>query len=234
MIIMRCIVVGDSMPMPSFELNYEDTYLFKLKSYFKSVEFIDRCRRASSVRRLVSEGINSSGYDLLEMYNPDFVILNLGATDASPRLLPREALYTRIINTMPFAKGIYNIVRRVKGRTISCNDVSPEKFYSCLSKYVERAKNHNVIVYCVKIAYFGSKVLKKNPLANKSFDLYNKLYDKLAYEYDNVRLVTPLQFTDFIEYDKKLQSDYIHLTADASTEVFENIKAAILKDFDFN
>ena len=218
------------MPMPSFELKYEDTWLFKFKQYFSSVEIIDKCRRASSVKRLVTEGIGGLGYDLLEMYEPNFVILHLGATDAAPRLLHRNAWYVKILNMVPCSKFIYDIIRKVKGRTISCADVSPEVFYKCLSKYVERAMKHNVIVFCVKIAYFGSRVIKRSPHANEAFDLYNKLYDKLANEYSNVRIIIPLEFKNFAEYDKKLQSDYIHLTSEASFEVFENIKSAILEN----
>ena len=228
---MRCIVIGESMPMPSFELKYEDTWLFRLKQFFLNVEIIDKCRRSSSVRRLVTEGQNALGYDLLEFYEPDFVILHLGLTDASPRLLPREALYTKIINRLPFSKFIYNIVRRTKGRTISCADLSPDAFYSCLSKYAKRAKAKGVIVYCIKIAYCGSKVLKVSPHMNEAIDLYNSLYDKLASEYSNVRLVQPLPSLSISELDKILQADAIHLTPQASCMVFENVKSAILKDF---
>lgn len=231
---MRCIVVGESMPMPSFELKYEDTWLFRLKQFFPNVEIIDKCRRSSSVRRLVSEGQNALGYDLLEFYEPDFVILHLGLTDASPRLLPREVLYTKIINRLPFSKSIYNIVRKTKGRTISCADLSPKAFYSCLSRYAERAKTKGVIVYCIKIAYCGSKVLKVSPHMNEAIDLYNSLYDKLALEYSNVRLIQPLPTLSISELDKILQADAIHLTPQASHMVFENVKSAILKDFNLS
>jgi hypothetical protein len=95
---MRCIVVGDSLPMPSLELKYEDTWVHHFRKDFPTVEVIDKCARSSSVKRLVREGINSNGSDLLEIYEPDFVITHLGIVDAAPRLLPRNAIGTKLLN----------------------------------------------------------------------------------------------------------------------------------------
>ena len=133
---MRCIIVGDSMAMPTMELKYSETWVYLLKQDFPQIDIIDKSRRSSSVRRLIPEGQNSKGYDLLEFYSPNIVILQLGITDVAPRLLHRESLITKCINHLPppISKLIYNVVRKVKGRTISCADVKPNEFYFCLSE----------------------------------------------------------------------------------------------------
>lgn len=227
----RCIVIGSSMSMPSLELKYEDTYLFKLKQYFSDIEFIDKCRRSSSVQRLVSEGQNSLGFDLLEFYNPNFVILHLGATDAAPRLLPRKKTWTKFINLLPFSGIIYDFVRKTKGRTISCADLSPDAFYNCLEKYIKRAQNMGVIVFCIKIIHFGSKLVKASPHVNESFDLYNKQFEKLTNNFSNVKLINALPEMSISDIDQILQSDSMHLTSEGSLIVFENIKNAILNQY---
>lgn len=224
---MRCIIVGSSMAMPSLQLSYEDTWVYKLIKIYKDSEFVDKSRRSSSVRRLVSEGQNSLGYDLLEFYNPNFVILQIGITDASPRLLPRGKLYTKIINKLPFSKFIYNIVRKTKGRTISCADLTQEQFYDCLSKYAKRALDLGIDVYCIKIAHCGSKVIKVSPHMNEAIDLYNKMYDKLSCEFDNVQLITPFAGYDESKLDDILQSDHIHLTPKGCDIVLNNILSVI-------
>ena len=65
---LRCIVIGSSMTMPSFDLQYEKTWHYQLIKRYPNVEFIDKNTRSSSVRRLVKEGALSKGYDLLEYY----------------------------------------------------------------------------------------------------------------------------------------------------------------------
>lgn len=228
---MRCLIVGASMPMPTFELKYEDTWLYRFMKSFPQLEVIDKCRRASSVERLVKEGMMSKGYDLLELYNPDFVILHIGLTDASPRLLPRKALFTKIINRLPFSKFIYNLVRKTKGRTMSCADLSPDQFYVCLEKYVTRAAERGVIVFCIKIAHCGSKVLKVSPEMNMAIDIYNSKYDELAANFANVKVVDPLSPMADDELDSMLQTDGIHFMPKASNMCFENVKAAVIKEF---
>lgn len=228
---MRCVIVGSSMSMPSLQLSYENTWIYKLNNIYKDIEFIDKSSRSSSVRRLVSEGQKSLGYDLLEFYSPDFVILQLGITDASPRLLPREKLYTKIINKLPFSEFIYNIVRKTKGRTISCADLTPEQFYDCLSKYAKRALDLGVDVYCIKIAHCGSKVLKVSPHMNEAIDLYNGMYDKLSSNFKNVKTIVPFAGYDESKLDDILQTDHIHLTPKGSDIVLNNILSVVKKSY---
>lgn len=222
---LRCIVIGSSMAMPSNDLGYEKTWLYKLIKKYPSVEFIDKNTRSSSVRRLVKEGALNNGYDLLEYYSPDFVIMQIGISDCSPRLLKREALSTKFINTLPFSKLIYDFVRKTKGRTISCCDINTETFYNCLAAYAERAKNNGVRLFCIKIAYTGDCVVKKSPHMIESINLYNKEFDKLAACFDNVSVINPLP--DFESIEDLFLSDGIHLNEKGTDIVFQNIVSAI-------
>lgn len=213
------------MTMPSFDLKYEDTWHYKLIDKYPNVEFIDKNTRSSSVRRLVTEGALSKGYDLLEYYSPDFIITQIGIADCSPRLLKRESYLTKIINTLPFSKFIYNIVRKTKGRTISCADIDTKKFYSCLAAYAERAMKQNVQIFCVKIAHTGRGVVKKSPHMIEAIDLYNEEFDKLAKNYPNVTIVTP--FPDDVDIQELLIKDEIHPNKKGSDIIFSNIDNAI-------
>lgn len=229
---MRAMFVGASMLMPTLELKYEDTIICRIKKAFPNIDFIDKTRRAYSTSRLLDEGQNSLGYDLLEFYAPNFVILYMGLTDASPRLLKRNAWYTKVINHLPCSKFIYHLVRKCKGRTISCADVSPEKFYKNLSIYANRASKEKCIIFCVKILHCGEKVVKKSPQMNESVDLYNTLFDKLAQCYSNVVVIEPsLGLKKSLE--DYMQSDHIHLNPDGCRIISENIINAIKKNISF-
>lgn len=222
---LRCIVIGSSMTMPSFDLDYEHTWLYKLIKRFPNIEFIDKNSRSSSVRRLVKEGALSKGYDLLEYYSPDFIITQIGIADCSPRLLKREALSTKLINKLPFSKWIYDLVRKTKGRTISCCDIDTVTFYKCLETYAERAKNKNVHVFCIKIAHTGVSVIKKSPHMIEAIDLYNKEFDKLASNFSNVTVIDP--FLEDVDIQPLLIKDDIHPNEQGSEVIFQNIVKSI-------
>lgn len=226
---MRCLLIGASMSMPSSELAYEDTWVYKIIRTFPDIEFIDKCRRSSSATRLVTEGQNGKGYDLLEQYTPDFVITHFGITDSYPRLLKRNSLTTRLINRLPrfISNFIYNIVRKTKGRTLSCSDLSPSEFHKYFAQYCKRAENLGIHVFCVKIAYCNDIVLRKSPKVTEAVDIYNQVFDRLEREFSNVTIITPLPLDlDLNNYDI-LQSDGIHLTAKGSDLVFQNILNAV-------
>lgn len=227
---MRCLIIGSSKSMPSLELKYENTWVYRLIKIFLDIEFIDKNHRSSSARRLVTEGALAKGYDLLEFYNPDCVITHFGITDSYPRLLKREAIITRFINHLPrpISNLIYDIVRKTKGRTISCCDISPQQFKDCFGQYCNRAKKQGVHVFIVKIAYCNDKVIQKSPHVIEAINLYNAQLDEVANMFNNVSTITPLPADADLNSPIFLQTDGIHLTAKGSEIVFNNIKNAIL------
>ena len=209
------------MCMPSTEVDYESTWPYMIISKYPNIHFIDKNRRSSSARRLVSEGALSKGFDLLEYYKPDFVITHFGITDCAPRLLKREALYTKIVNRLPFSKLIYDFVRKTKGRTISCCDIDNTTFYNCFAQYAERAEKMNTQVFCVKIAHVGSGVVKKSPHINESVDLYNKEFDRLEASFNNVKVIDPFPIGDDLR--KYYTKDEIHINQRGAEVVFSRL-----------
>lgn len=213
------------MCMPSMEVDYEDTWPYMIITKYPNILFIDKNKRSPSARRLITEGALSKGYDLLEYYKPDFVITHLGITDCAPRLLKREALYTKIINQLPFSKLVYDFVRKTKGRTISCCDISSTTFYNCFAQYAERAKKINTQVFCVKIAHVGDGVVKKSPHINESVDLFNQEFDRLEANFDNVKTIDPFPVeADLREF---YTNDEIHMNLRGTEIMFSRIVKAI-------
>jgi hypothetical protein len=222
---MRAIIIGSSMAMPRLECNYDDTWIAKLVKKYPQIEFIDKCRRSSSAIRLVDDGAGAGdtrrGADLLEYYNPNFVITQIGITDCSPRLLKRNKKSTKIINELPdfLSKLIYDFVRKNKGRAIKNADLSVSEFRQCWINYIQRAKDLNTFVICVKISIPTSLFLSKSPLSASAIDLYNNVFEKLALEYSNLICFDPYNQSDI----DRVAIDEFHVNEEGQTIVFNKL-----------
>ena len=203
---MRVLVIGDSLVMPRLEYNYDETWLSHLVNHYPSIEFIDKSRRSSSARRLVNDGAGAGdsrrGADLLEYYNPDLVITQIGITDCSPRLLKRDKLYTKVINSLPrnISNLIYNYIRKTKGRTMKNNDLSPEEFRNCWENYIKRANIIGTKILCLLIAPAVDRFLMANPLVEESIKIYNRVLEDLVQKYPNFVCVTPFTKLEMEEF----------------------------------
>lgn len=221
---LRCLVIGDSMPLPSPELKYTDTWLYRINVLYPNLHIINRCQRSSSARRLKGEG--PLGKDILELYQPDFVITHLGIPDAAPRLLKREALSTKIINHLPFSKYIYNYFRKTRGRTIENCDISTETFFDCFDSYAKRCMQNGIPLFIVEISY-GTTVLKISPRFNDSVQLYNQQLHRIGQLYNNATIIPAIDGTDNDDY----QLDGIHLSAQGQNKILNNIIKEIKSQF---
>lgn len=220
---MKCLIAGDSFAMPTEELAYEDTWPHLLYEEMPGLEIISKAERSRSVRSLNTGGYKGNGWDFLELIAPDFVIMHLGISDCAPRLLKREATLTKLLNLLPFSKMIYNIVRKTKGRTISCSDLSPEVFYDNVARYMKRAQDMGVTVFIIKISNGGQKVIKISPHFNEAVDLYNTVFDRIGKEFNNAVLIEGIDGSD----ESVFQSDGIHLLKNGNQIIFNRLKAAI-------
>src|SRR5690554_2952573 len=94
----RVLIVGSSMAMPRKEVHYDETWIYKLTKEFSNIEVIDKCRRASTSVRLVSDGAGAGdkirSADLLEYYSPNLVITQIGMTDCAPRLFKVKGFFS--------------------------------------------------------------------------------------------------------------------------------------------
>ncbi len=208
------------MPLPSPELDYVDTWIYKFSTLSPDLHVINRCYRSSSATRLKGEG--PGGGDVFDLFQPDFIITHLGIPDAAPRLLKRNAISTRIINHLPFSNLVYNIVRKTRGRTIKNCDISPMEFFACYDTYAKACKKINLNIFIILISK-GTTVLKLSPHFNESVDLYNTQLKKVAELNENVILVDGLDGTCLDDY----QSDGIHFTAKGQNKIFLNVISAL-------
>ena len=220
---MRCLILGSSMTLPTDELKFEETWFYMLSQRFPSVDFFDKCKRSSSARRLTTEGPNSSGKDTLEYYHPNFVITQIGTTDAAPRLFKREAFLTHVINHLPFSKLIYNIARKTRGRVLKNCDLTPEQFKDNFNRYAKRAAATNTRVYIIEIGKVTDKVVRKSPHYNECVDIFNSKLREVAKENSNVTIIPAISADDVND----CQSDGIHQNASGQLKMFANILAAV-------
>lgn len=215
----RFLIIGSSMSLPSDELKYEDTWPYLLQNSCGDAEFVINSKRSSSATRLNTEGPNISGYDMLEYYNPNYVITQIGITDAAPRLFKRNAISTKVINRLPFSKLIYNIARKTRGRVLKNCDLSPEEFKSEFTKYVLRAALLNTHVFIIEISRATEKVLKVSPHYNECVDIFNAKLHEVASEHDNVTIIPVLNVTSQMDYQK----DGIHHSVNGQRKQFKII-----------
>lgn len=220
---MRGIIIGSSMSMPTDELNYNDSYIHLLREKFPDVEWMYRLQRSSSIDRLINEGFKSNGWDNLEFYNPDFAIIHLGVTDASPRYLPRRKIATKLLNMSFLAKYVYKYLRKHSYRKIEYCDVLPDDFRNKVIAYAERCKKLGTTLIIVKISMVHEKLVKtKSPEMNKSYKIYNQIFDEIAAQFDNVILVDGLNGENDV-----YQSDLIHANEKGQLVFFNQISTAI-------
>lgn len=225
----KILIVGSSMAMPRSEIKYEDTWIYNLKMHL-DCHIIDKSRRASTSKRLISEGggdgIYNKGADLLEYYSPNIVITQIGITDCAPRLLG-QGFVTKILNNSPkrIRDKIYLLLKKKTKRKAKNAYVKPDEFIINWQNYLERAQKIKTMVIIIKISKPTNFVLKKNPALYNSIIQYNLIYDKLAKSYDNVFLIEPFTAKEI----DRIAIDEFHVNKEGHQIVFAKIKTIIKK-----
>ncbi len=225
---MRILVLGSSMTLPSDELNYDDTWLYRLGQDFPSLEIVDKCYRESSARRLNSDGPKGNGRDALEYFNPNAVITQIGVTDAAPRLLKRGGKLSRILNHLPryISTIVYNYLRRHRGRQLRFCDLTPTQLHDQFDKYCKRAAKIGVKVFIIEICHATQKVVSVSPHYNECIDIFNEQLHKVADENQNAHIIRVIEASD----SRDFQTDGIHLTPKGQLKQLEFIKQALSQE----
>ncbi len=211
----RLLIIGESLPLPSDELQYDDTWIHLMQINYPDLEIVDKCVRSRSIITLMHGGPEGKAKNLYEWYNPDFIILHLGISDCAPRLLPRKKKITKLINHLPFSNLIYSFFRKHGGRLIEYADVAPQEFKENLEGYVKKVAPTPVGI--VQISKVTTPTLIKSPQFNKAIDLYNAIINQVALENTNATLILGLDGTDISSY----QSDGLHLSAKGQKQIFK-------------
>lgn len=226
----KILIIADSMGMPRGEVEYENTWIFKLKQKFRDCDFIDKSRRASTTDRLVTEGGGYKGIecgaDLLEHYYPDVILTQIGITDCSPRLVNKKSLLTKVVAVSPkiIQNGYFNLVRRFSVRNPKNADVSLDKYILNWKNFLDRTQNLNVKVITVLIAPVTDLFLSKSPFINESISNYNNALMDLQNSYSNLVCCHP--FESNVKFEE-IALDELHFNSEGHDLVYEKLKGLL-------
>jgi acyl-CoA thioesterase I len=206
----KILIIGDSLSLPGHSNNYEDTWVYKVKNYFKDFDFITHLQRSLTTNVLVSQGGGGPddfprGSDVLEYYMPDIVIIQLGIVDCAPRLFNKDKLIVKIIDRLPklIKTIIYNTKLRITGRLVENSYVSLSFFKKNLINYLDRAKqNKTRKIIFISICYPDERMRSKNPNIYDQVDLYNNVILNVSKLFDDILVINPL--------DSRIHNDVIY------------------------
>jgi len=222
----RILIIADSMAMPRPDVKYEETWISLVKQAFPDYDFLDRPDRGSTTLRLVTEG--GGGVDLLEIYEPDLVIMQIGMAECAPRLFKKtgfEYFFLNRIIPSRFRLNYVNFIKKKRGRNPKITDVSPDNFRANLINYFGRAQKTGVKVIVLLISKATKLFLSKSPYIMENVNLYNSIYREVADSFPNVELVIP--FDENVDLEK-ISLDEVHVNAQGHQIIFNNLKPHLL------
>lgn len=232
----KILIVGSSMALPRLEVSYEETWIYKLICSLPDCIIIDKSRRGSTSERLLKEGAGFKdtrrGADLLEYYNPDVVITQIGVTDCAPRYLKRYKMSTKILNKMPsfIKKRVYQIIKKYSERNVKNADVPLEKFATYFRNYTERAAEINTKIICVLIAPATSLLKEKSLNMASAIELYNSELIKIAEEFPNFIVISPYTIDEI----DSVAIDEFHVNEQGHQILFEKLKIILRENIIVN
>ncbi len=207
------------MPRPG--ISYEETWIYLLRQRFPGIDIIDRPGRGSTSMRLYTEG--GGGVDLLEMYNPDMVILQIGLTECAPRLFRKAGLESFIMKRLMPKKFIPRYVEHVKktrGRNPEITEVSPEVFKRNIFSYAQRCRNAGTDLLIIKILEPTEIYIEKSPFIKQNIDLYNSIYKSAEKAFSNVSFLDPVGSENDVNL---LCVDELHINQQGHLLYFDSI-----------
>jgi len=216
------MIITDSVSMPRAGVGYEETWIYLFKNKFRDFDVIDRPARGSTSMRLVQEG--GGGLDLLELYAPDRIILQLGMAECAPRLFKKNGFEHKFINKYLTAKlrnRYINSVRKRRGRKPEFTDVSPEQFRSNVFSFSERCRLLNVKLAVITILRPCDLYISKSPFVKQNVDLYNNIYKEAAGHFDDITLIDPINESLDIN---SLCLDEVHINSDGHKLYFKAVE----------
>ena len=220
--IKKVLIITDSVSMPRSEIQYESTWIYLFKNKFKNLDIIDRPQRGSTSNRLVNDGVG--GADLLELYMPHYVILQIGLTECAPRLFRKNGFERRFINYLPqkIKTDYINGIREKRGRNPEFTDVPPEQFRSNIFNYAGRCRSINTELVIIKILRPADLFIEKSPFINQNIYLYNSIFDEAAETFSNITVLDPVKKETDIN---TICLDELHINAEGHRLYFKAVEA---------
>jgi acyl-CoA thioesterase-1 len=226
----KIVIIGDSNSMPRLEVEYDDTYISKLKQSFPAIDFIDKCKRGGTTNRFVQEGAGFKdtrrGADLLEYYKPSVVITQMGIVDCAPRLVRAKSFlaYSLMVSPSFIRNRAYVLLKKYKKRDIKNAEVSPERFRSNWENFLQRAALTNTKVIAIKITHPTERFKEKNPDIPAAIKMYNDLLDSFRNDYPNLITFDPFEPD---EVDNFVLDDGYHYNTNAHKHIFSKLSKLI-------
>ena len=212
------LIVGDSLGLPRINLPYSQTWPFLLSSKLTNYHFVLKLQRALT-SKIINSGVSE---DWLEFYCPQYVILQLGIVDCSPRYIKNGGLLMKFLSLLPqILKSFFWILIKKSFKRSSKNaDINIKDFQNNIEKYISRCEDIGVErIFIIKIAKSGSSMVKQNPNILDQIDSYNKIIEKISYEKNNYTIISSLEKAN----DNYFLEDGYHLNEYGNKQVFQEI-----------
>jgi hypothetical protein len=215
---MRLLAVTDSLGMPRQGVDYEDTWIYKVEHQLTQISLIDRSKRARTT-------VDLQHADMLERYNPDIVVTQLGIVDCAPRTFYKYEKYALRIIPDKFSKLYVTVSKTLRKREPNKSYTKLNIFEANLRNYYERAEKCDVQVVSIKILPASSAFVQKSHDITEQISKYNFVYDRLAAQYKNVDLLAPF---DFVEDIDDLFVDREHPNQSGNSLIYQKLSSKLI------
>ncbi len=223
---MNILGIGDSIALPREGVLYEDTWFYKLKTFFPGNVW-----RNIFVRQMTSDMIEKKEAQVCPLYRPDVVIIQIGISDSAPRIINDRKFFwhTSIELCKKFNKTewFWKTVKKYYTRSPKRSYVSPKKYEKNIERYCHKQidKFKARIILLVEIAPVGFPASNRSPLWNDSISRYNGALQSVANNIPNVYYIQPYGAPD----DSLFVDDGYHMNAKGHQIVTDALKNELIK-----
>ena len=224
---MKILCIGDSLTLPRKGCDYSDTWIARIKTEFQNCDFI--CNFKGGM--LIKDAFQL--WDYYYKYSKiDYVILQEGICDCSPRHVNENSYFWRVIikiaEKIRVSKFLWWLIK-LKPRSPSCTFTSRKSFVQFSEKLMDGFFSSEVkAVIIIKIGYGAPTVTSRSKYFNSNVDEYNAFFEKLKVKFGE-RIVT-------IDPLKKVNDDMFvdgyHCNAEGMKAVYIELSNVLHKLFD--
>jgi len=221
----KVLIITDSISLPRPGIKYEETWIYLLKQEFPELDIMVNSEKGSMTSRLVNEG--GGGIDLLELYEPHLVIVQMGITECAPRLFKKHGFEHFFLTKILLARlrsSYIDFVRKRRIRNPEIPYIRPEQFKANLTNYIERAHKAGTRIIILSIFKPNNLFASKSPSIGRNIQLYNDIYRELAGRYPHVRYLDPIG-TD-VDMNA-ITIDELHINQEGNKMVFAAVRPLV-------
>lgn len=216
----KILIIGDSSVMPRDDVGYMETYIYHLRENHDNFHVINKSQRGHSVDDIYA---NRKDY-LTNGFNPDIIIFHYGIVDSFPRPIPSGRKINYIYQLLAYVKIDFDtILKKIKlyylfSNIFNFKTVNINVFKNKTYDLVNIAKN----IGAKKIILLGiikpSKILNRVKIAQEEVNKYNKIFQQIATEHEEVTYIDNYDMTDL-----DTLWDGHHFTATGMFKIYKKI-----------